>query len=204
MHSTPLALICARASVAVALVAGFIATTAAQSQTSPAHTHAPVRYTAIATNIDPSVNLTATTVQITVDRWSTDAERDLLLNSSGVGQAALLKALQNMPKAGSIRTPDSVAYDLRYARQLPAEGGGTQVVLVTDRQISFFEAANRARTADYPFMVVEMHLDQKGEGEGKITVATKIMANPKNRHIILENYGSQPVRLSKVRVEDNN
>jgi hypothetical protein len=198
MNPTPLSVICARASVAIALVAGFIVTTAAQHTAS----HAPVRYTAIATNVDPSVNLTATTVQITVDRWSTDAERDLLLNSSGGGQGALLKALQNMPKAGTIRTPDSVAYDLRYARQLPAEGGGTQVVLVTDRHISFFEAANRARTVDYPFMVIEMHLDQKGEGEGKITVATKITADPKSRHIILENYGSQPVRLSKVKVED--
>ena len=200
MNPTPLSTICVRATVAVALVASVIATTAAQN---PAHTHGPVRYTAIATNIDPSVNLTATTVQIAVERWSTDAERDLLLNASGSGQGALLKALQNMPKAGSIRTPDSVAYDLRYARQLPAEGGGTQVVLVTDRQISFFEAANRARTVDYPFMVVEMHLDQKGEGEGKITVATKIMANPKSRHIILENYGSQPVRLSKVKTEND-
>ena len=163
---------------------------------------APVRYSAIAVNIDPSVNLTATTVQIAVDRWSTDAERDLLLNSTAGGQGALLKALRNMPKAGTIRTPDSITYDLRYARQNPIEGGGTQVVLVTDRQMTFFEAANRPRTADYPFMVTELRMDPKGEGEGKITVATKIMANPKTRHIILENYGSQPVQLTKVRVED--
>ena len=180
--------------LAATLVAGLTASVAAQGK--------PVRYSAIAVNVDPSVNLTATTAQIAVERWSTDAERDQLLETTAGGQGALLKALQKMPKAGSIRTPDSVTYDLRYARQIPMEGGSTQVVLVTDRQMSFFEAANRPRTADYPFMVVELRLDPKGEGEGKITVATKITASPKTRHIILENYGSQPVQLTKVKMDN--
>jgi hypothetical protein len=200
MNATPLSVICVRASVAVALVAGVIAGTAAQAPSTPAQT--PVHYSAIATNVDPSVNLTATTVHIAVDRWSTDAERDRLLDTTASGQRALVKALQDMPKAGRIMTPDSVAYDLRYARQLPSDDGSTQVVLVTDRHIGFFEATSQARTVDYPFMVIELRLDEKGEGEGKITVATKITASPKTRHIILENYGSQPVRLTRVKRVD--
>jgi hypothetical protein len=50
-------------------------------------------------------------------------------------------------------------------------------------------------------MVIELRLDPSGEGEGRITVATKITANPANNHITLENYGSQPVRLTEVRAE---
>jgi hypothetical protein len=185
-----------RFGLAAALTAGFAAPAAAQAPDTP------VTYRATAVNIDPAVNLTATTVFITVDRWSTDTERDRLLDSAGAsGQDALLRSLQDLPKAGSIRTPDSVTYDLRYARHLPAENGGSQIVLITDRNISFFEAANAARTARYPFMVIELRLDPSGKGEGRITVATKITANPANNHITLENYGSQPVRLTEVRAE---
>jgi hypothetical protein len=47
-------------------------------------------------------------------------------------------------------------------------------------------------------MVVDLRLNPKGEGEGTITVATKITASAESRHMILENLGSQPVRLTKV------
>lgn len=178
--------------VAAALVAGLVATATAQAPPTP------VRYTATATNIDPAVNLTATTIQITVSRWSTDAEHEQLLNVASGGQTKLLKALQGMPRAGSIGTRDSVGDELRYARQTPTENGGSQVTLITDRPLSFFEASNRERSTDYPFMVVDLRLPPNGSGEGTITVATKITASAKTRHMILENYGSQPVRLTKV------
>jgi hypothetical protein len=163
---------------------------------------APLRYRATAVNIDPAVDVTATFVNITVDRWSTDAERDQLAKTAVTGQPALLEALQEMSKVGTISTPDSVTYELRYARRIPMENGGSQVVLVTDRDIMFFEAYSNARTLRYPFMVIELRLGPNGEGEGQITAATKITANPANNHIVLENYGSQPVRLMQVtRVE---
>ena len=183
-----------RTLLAAGLAAGLAAPAGAQAPATP------VTYTATAVNVDPAVNLTATTVYITVDRWSTDGQRDALLTKAGAGgQDALLKSLQDQPKAGTIRTPDSLTYDVRYARHVPSENGGSQIVLITDRNISFFEAANAARTVDYPFMVIELRLNPNGEGEGKITVATKITANPANNHIMLENYGSQPVQLTRVR-----
>jgi hypothetical protein len=178
--------------VAAALVAGLVATATAQAPATP------VRYTATATNIDPAVALTATTIQITVNRWSTDAEHEQLLNVASGGQAKLLRVLQGMPRAGTIGTRDSVGDELRYARQTATENGGSQVTLITDRPLSFFEASNRERSADYPFMVVDLRLNPNGSGEGTITVATKITASAKTRHMILENYGSQPVRLTKV------
>ncbi len=178
--------------VAAALVAGLVATATAQAPP------APVRYTATATNIDPEVALTATTIQITVNRWSTDAEHEQFLTVASGGQAKLLRVLQGMPRAGTIGTRDSVGDELRYARQIRTENGGSQVTLITDRPLSFFEASNRERSANYPFMVVDLRLNPNGSGEGTITVATKITASAKTRHMILENYGSQPVRLTKV------
>lgn len=182
--------------VAAVLVAGLVVGSAAQTNTTP------VRYSATAINMDPTVRLTATTVDLVVSRWSTDAERERLLSALvESGQDKLLKALQGMPKVGSFKTPDSLSYDLHYARRMPGDDGGERVVLVTDRYISFWEAANRARTIDYPFMVIELRLNAGGQGEGKITVATKIASDPKTKQIVLENYGSQPVRLTNVKRE---
>ena len=168
-----------------------------------AQSNAPmVRYTATATNLDPTVALTATLVDISVTRWSTDAERERLRSILvEKGQDKLLKALQDLPRAGSIKTPDSLAYSLQYAQRIPTDDGGERVVLVTDRNIAFWEAVNQTRTLEYPFMVIELRLNSSGRGEGKLTVATKLTAD-RDGQIVLENYSSQPVRLGSVKRED--
>ena len=75
------------------------------------------------------------------------------------------------------------------------------MVLVTDRRIGFWEASNRPRSIDYPFTVIELHLNPDGEGEGKISVATKITADKENQIVTLENYATQPVLLQSVKRE---
>jgi hypothetical protein len=72
---------------------------------------------------------------------------------------------------------------------------------VTDRRISFREAARQSRTLDYPFTVIELHLNRDGEGEGKMSLATKIMADKEANTITLENWGTQPVMLRAVHTE---
>ena len=42
-----------------------------------------------------------------------------------------------------------------------------RVVLATDRYITYFEAVNRPRSIDYPFTVIELHINASGEGEGR-------------------------------------
>jgi len=166
------------------------------NQTAPT----PVTYSATAINMDPTVRLTATTVDLVVDRWSTETERTKLIDAllEG-GQKKLLDELQDTPKVGYIKTPDTLAYDLHYAHRVPAADGGERIVLVTDRYVAFWEAASGARTLDYPFTIIEMRLDSKGEGEGKIAVATKITANRESGEIVLENYSAQPVNLTSVK-----
>ena len=160
----------------------------------------PARFTATATNLDPTVQLTATLVDFNITRWSTDAERQQLRNILvEKGQDKLLRALQSIPRVGTMKTPDTLSYDLHYARST-REGDEDHVVLVTDRPIAMWEQANFTRTLQYPFTVIEMHIDPSGRGEGKITVATKITVD-KSGQIVLENYSSQPVRLTNVRRE---
>jgi hypothetical protein len=163
----------------------------------------PLRLTAHAVNLGtPGPTGSLGNVEIVVNRWSTDAERDRLLNVLlEKGEAKLLEELQGLPRVGYIRTPNSVGYDLHYARHAPAEDGGDQIVIATDRYISFWEAYSRPRTIDYPFTFIEIHLNGDGEGEGKMSLATKVMADKEKNQIVLENYASQPVLLQAVRAQ---
>ena len=72
---------------------------------------------------------------------------------------------------------------------------------MTDRRIGFWEASNQPRSIDYPFTVIELRLNRDGEGEGKMSLATKIIADKENNIVTLENYDIQPVMLNNVRRE---
>jgi hypothetical protein len=162
------------------------------------------RFTAFAVNMDASAGARpgASTVEIVVERWSTDAERDRLLAALvEKGPEKLLDTLQSLPRAGYIRTPNSIGYDLHYARKEPLDEGGERIVIATDRYISFWEARNRPRTIDYPFTVIELRLNRDGVGEGKMSLATKITLNKEKKQVELENYGTQPVLLQNVKRE---
>ncbi len=165
----------------------------------------PERFVATAVSIATPGPTGAGTVEMVVERYSTDEERDLLLKTLlEKGSDKLLDTLQSMKRVGYIRTPNSIGYDLKYARKMPLDEGGEQIVLATDRYITFWEAANRPRTIDYPFTLIEMRIGRDGEGEGKMSLFTKIMYDKKKNQIVLENYASQPVLLTKVRRESAN
>ena len=134
-----------------------------------------------------------------VTRWSSEAERGRLSGALAKGPDALLEQLRDMKSVGSIRTPDSLGYDLRYAHQEPGADGGRRVVIATDRPIGFWEAANRPRTIDYPFTVIQMEIDKNGEGKGTMSVATKIIARANT--VELENFASAPVMLNDIRAK---
>jgi hypothetical protein len=132
-----------------------------------------------------------------VNRWSTEAERGLLIRTlMKQGPGELLDVLREQKSVGTIRTPDTLAYDLRYSHQEPGEDGGRRIVLATDRPISFWEARNQPRTMDYPFTVIQMQIDKNGEGTGTMSYATKIIA--RGNTIELENFSTSPVMLTQI------
>lgn len=159
----------------------------------------PVRFSAVAQDLDRGLS---TPLRITIDRWSSDNDRDRLLDVLlNKGADKLLDALQSAPRVGSIGTTTSLAWDLHFARQTPGEDGGTNIILGTDRPIAFSEQWNGSRTLDYPFTVIELHLNGDGAGEGTLSFATKVIPDAKNKTVVLENWGTQRVRLTQVRRE---
>ena len=161
-----------------------------------AQTHGEREEFSAAAIVNDNLGSGAGRVIMRVTRWSTDAERSMLANTLLKGNDALLEALRDMKSVGTMRTPDSLGYDLRYAHQEPAEDGGRRIVLATDRPIGFWEARNQPRTIDYPFTVIQMQIDKNGEGKGTMSYATKII--PRGNNIELENFTTSPVMLTQI------
>jgi len=156
----------------------------------------PERFTAAAMNTSRG---TAGNVEMQVDRWSSDAERDKLINAlTTKGADKLLDVLQDLPVKGNFRAPGQLGWDIRFARHYPTEEGGERIVLATDRPIGFLEAANQPRSINYPFTVIEMQLNRAGEGKGTMSLATKVILDKKKNMITLENFALQPVLLTQV------
>lgn len=185
------------ATVLLALVLG---TTHAPAQRGEDDSSGREEYTAVALSAGgPRSKPVAGQLDIAIERWSTQAERQRLMSTLGKGQTAMLEALRDLPPVGRIRTPGELGWDLHYAHQVRGDDGGRRIFLATDRPISMWEAVNRPRTVDYPFTFIEMRVNNHGEGEGKLSLATKVIASEDGRFAHLENWDTQPIALSEVR-----
>ena len=165
----------------------------------------PLKLTANAVSVGgvytPSV---ATQVDITISRWSTPEESTRLIATlKEKGPEELLEAVRDAKSVGTIRTPGNLAYDLRFAQQEMQGDGIRRIILITDRPISFWEAVNRPRSIDYPFTLIELRLNDRREGEGKLNLAARIDVSRTGRMVQLENYDSQPIHLRDVRPVTN-
>jgi hypothetical protein len=144
-------------------------------------------------------------IEIGIERWSEPGEREALVTVLvEQGTDKLLKAVQKIkPRAGFVRTPQSLGWDIHFAQQTELASGGSRVVFVTDRPISGLEARQNNRSMDYQFMLAEVHLVKDGDkekGTGTYVGAGKVSYDEKQKAIEVENYGQEPVRLSSCQV----
>jgi hypothetical protein len=155
--------------------------------------------------VSQNVNKTSV-VRIGVQRWSTDAERSGFLTIlRDKGQPALMEAMLKAQPVGYIRLANSRGYELKYARSNALPDGTRQVVIALDRPLSFGEVlGSTVNTQQYNFAFVELRFPKEGKGEGKLAPATMISIDPNTGQIEIENYTTQPVRLSSItsKVED--
>jgi hypothetical protein len=136
-------------------------------------------------------------VEIRITRWSTDEERQRLLDVlKESGQPAMIADLQKMPQVGFIKTPNSMGVALFYARSNELPDGTRQVVIGTDRAIGL--SANAPTVSQYDATVIELHFPKgAAKGEGKIVLAAKASVG-KDGKVQISNYSGEPVRLRDV------
>jgi hypothetical protein len=171
----------------------------------------PLRLRAFAVNMSNIGSGQAGVVEFLINKWSTAAERQQVIETMmEKGQNQLLSFLQDLPSKGRLRFPNymgpdpnnwRLGWDLRYTWTTPGADGGHRIVVALDRYMSFAEVRNQPRTVDYPFTLIEIHLNKDGEGQGKMAYATKITFDKEKNTVELENYSSEPVRLNTVKLE---
>lgn len=161
----------------------------------------PLRLRATAVNMSNVGRTGAAQIDIVVERWSTEEEnaklRDALVEGKGDRLLTDLQAIR--PRAGFVRRT-GLGWDLQAARVIGNADGSRRILIATDRPIGFWEAANAPRSRDYEFMLLEIRLGKDGRGEGKVVPAAMVRFDAGTRTLEIENYASQPVRLTDVRV----
>ena len=187
------------------LVAGFLAVSGgpALAQEEAPLPALPLRMSAFAVNLSGVGRARPTTLEIVIERWSPDDLKDKLLTTLiERGEDKLLDMVQDIkPRAGFIRTTQSLGWDISFARAFPRASGGFRLVFVTDRPMGFYELQNNTRSRDYEFMVCEIRIGKDGKGEGKLAAGTKITYDKDKKQVEIENYGQEPVRLTTVSVD---
>lgn len=164
-------------------------------------------YTAFAVNMSGSGPSGATTFQITIDRWSTEEERTMLLNTLQTkGHDDFMDALRDSKETGFVRGHGRIAganpfpsTRLHYAFQ-SVQDGKRHITLVTNRPISNREAMNNSRSLDYDTSVITMEFPADGgkKGKGSMYVALKVEIDKKSGHLKVEEAGNEPVRLTDI------
>ena len=106
------------------------------------------------------------------------------------------------PTLGYLWSSESTGYALRYAVRL-AQPDGERITLITSRRLgawnNLWKPVGTAAATDYEFSVIELHLNAKGEGEGKASLTGKVAVDSAAKAIALENYSALPVVLKGVK-----
>jgi hypothetical protein len=104
---------------------------------------------------------------------------------------------------GHLWSSEVAGYSVHYAAKLAQPDGSERIVLITDRRLGawndLWKPAGPDAPSSYAFSVIELHLNAKGEGEGKISLTGKVAADETAKTVTLESYGALPVILKNVR-----
>lgn len=147
--------------------------------------------------------------EINIYRWSTDEERneilDVIKNATAenrINSRDVAKALRGQEKAGYAFFAQRQGYPLRYARSLDMGDGTRQIVLATDRPVSFGEVYNQSRLGDFDVSIILLKVDAEGNGEGLLSMGTEVKWNEATNQLEVTNVSSQPIKLGNVRRVD--
>jgi hypothetical protein len=139
------------------------------------------------------------TLEIVIERWSTDTERNRILDTLAERGPETLRevAREIEPRAGYISRGGRIGWEVKYARR-EATPSGQRIVFATDRPMALSELTQNTRSRDYEYMVGEVRLRPDGKGEGKLATAATVHLDEASGQLRIENYGVEPVRLGQV------
>ena len=118
-------------------------------------------------------------VKVTIYEYSTDEDRQILIESFKKGQnQGLVNALTKMKSVGRIAITGTVGYDLSYIRLVPTPTG-RKIRFVTNRVLRFGEAYYNTQTTAYNLTAGEIEINDsdKDKSAGVLYPAAQLVIN---------------------------
>jgi hypothetical protein len=182
----------------IAAVLGFLALTLSYVATAQDAAPLPEAYSAVAMGTGGSVGGKTMNFDVRITSYTTDEEVQKFAELvKAQGTDALRRALEKEDK-GRVQPVGSTGNQIAIARKR-MNGSTTVITVVTARLMSFGELYNSGRSTDYPFGFVQLTLNAKGEGTGKIMAAAKIKFDKKKGQYVIESFGNQYIKAVNVR-----
>jgi len=148
----------------------------------------------------------ASMATINIYRWSSDDERGEILAAIKKATAEnrpnsrdVAKELRGQVKTGYAFFAGKQGYPLRYARSFDMGDGKRQIILATDRPVTFQEAYDQTRLGDFDVTLILLNVDENGKGDGLLSMGTEVKWSDKTNKLEVTNVTSQPVKLGDVR-----
>jgi hypothetical protein len=118
-------------------------------------------------------------------------------------EAALARALQEAATVGYLWSSEMAGYALRYAGRIQNPDGSQRIILITQRKLGTVNQVWRPTVEGapntYEFSVIELRLNAKGEGEGRVSLLGRVAEDAVAKIVAIENYNALPVVFREVR-----
>jgi len=137
------------------------------------------------------------TVQFIIESYSTDAERQELIEAfQAGGHKGVHDAVEGMKSRGRIKVPGGLGYDINYVKEFQTPNGRV-IRMIANRPIRMGEAMGNTRSLEYSLSVAEITFPSGGgKGEGVLIPAVELTVD--KGELTFEAY-QNPWKLSSVR-----
>ena len=168
---------------------------------------AAIRHDAVARFSARSVEMTSparllfTRVDINISQWSTDLDhRTLARTILEQGPVAFSHTLAGYPRVGTI-TAGAQAFPIRYAWQARDRDGGQRFYFASDEPIMLMSREFRKFADPEPLLFVELRIDARGDGIGRMSDAVRLSVDESRNVIELRDWDRRPMHLAMVHDE---
>jgi hypothetical protein len=178
----------------LAVALGFVALGTGKAQSQPG----PEEYQAVAMGQGDFMGQIYN-VTIHISSYSTDAERQALVDTFDKGgSAALATALTKQQSHGNVEFTGTTGVDISYARKMPGANGGTKIRIMANHPITLGGA--ESGISNNALSAIELNLvPQKGQSTGILWPASIFVINKQTHELEAENYQS-PWSLADVKL----
>jgi len=138
-------------------------------------------------------------VDIHIDKYSADKDRDAMLATfkSG-GYPALVDALRKAPQVGTVKVGTDT-FVVRWAREQRSGENKRTISVVTDKPMLFVGGGNvNAKPREgYDLAIIQFDIDDAGVGQGTMAAAAKVKPGGPNG-LQVDDYADQPIKLVNI------